>query len=109
MTLTGLLVGLGDLPTREVTASDIQNLAFAVELFHGLPDLFPWARAVHMVHLVEVDVIGLEPLETGLTGFADVEGGKAGRVGPIPHGAEDLGGQDHLIAAAPALGEPAPH
>jgi hypothetical protein len=35
------------------------------QLFHRLPDLVPRRRPVDVVHLVEVDVVGLESTETG--------------------------------------------
>src|SRR5207302_2478759 len=51
------LVGLRDVPAREVAAADVDDLAVVDELLHGLPDLVPRRVPVDVVHLVEVDVI----------------------------------------------------
>src|SRR5690606_34064091 len=56
--LFGGFVGFGDVPAGEVAAADVQNLAFAVKLFHRLPDFLPGGVAVNVVHLVQIDVIG---------------------------------------------------
>ncbi len=76
--------------------------------FHGLPDLFPGGETVDVVHLVQVDVVGLQAFERTFHGLADVQGGEAVVIGPVAHAAVDLGGQDDLLAASAALGEPAP-
>src|SRR5438067_4515817 len=102
-----LLVGLHDVPTREVAAAHVDDLAFAHQLLHRLPDLFPRRGTVDVVHLVEVDVVGVEAAQAGFAGVPDVAGGEAPFVGPVPHLSIHLGGQDDLLAPAAALGEPA--
>jgi hypothetical protein len=59
-----------------------------------------------MVHLVQVDVVGLQPLQRGVAGTADVAGGQEGVVGPVAHRAIELGGDDRLVTAPLAAGEP---
>src|SRR5262249_38131814 len=59
-----LLVGLGDVPSSEVAAPRVDALARLHERLHGLPDLVPWAAAIDVVELVEVDMVGLQPPET---------------------------------------------
>src|SRR5262249_974659 len=61
-----------------------------------------------VVHLVEVDVVGLESAQAVLAGLTDVERGQPRRVGPRVAAAIHLGGEHHLFAAALALGEPPP-
>ena len=55
------LTGGGDVPSREVAGSHVDHLALVSQLFEGLPSLVPWAIPIHVVHLVKVDVVGLEP------------------------------------------------
>lgn len=66
---------LRDMPPCEVAAAHIQNLALAIELLHRLPDFFPRAFAVNVVHLIEVNVIGFEAAQAGFAGTLDVERG----------------------------------
>jgi hypothetical protein len=60
-----------------------------------------------VVHLVEVDGVGLQPAQRVLAGPDDVPGREALVVGPVAHLPVDLGGQDDLLPATAALGEPA--
>ena len=99
---------LGDVPPGEVRRADVQDLALRPQHLHGLPDFVPAGAAVDVVHLVKVDVVGLQPLEAGVAGPPDVERRQLPLVRPIAHVAVELGGEHHLLAAATALGEPAP-
>jgi hypothetical protein len=69
------------------------------ERLHRLPDLVPRRVAIDVVHLVEVDVIGLHPDERLLTRTPDVERRQARMIRPVGHVPEDLGGQHDLVAA----------
>src|SRR5262249_13201571 len=53
------LVPLHDVPRGEVAAPDIEDLPLLDQYLHRLPDLVPGDLAVDVVHLVEVDVVGL--------------------------------------------------
>ncbi len=99
---------LGDIPRGEVAAAGIDHLALADEHFHRLPDFLPRRFAVHMVHLVEVEVIGLQPAQRAFARLADVERREPLLVRPVPHVAEYLGGEHDFFAPAASLGEPAP-
>ena len=70
-------VGAYNMPTREVAAPDIDDLAFLYQLFHGLPDLFPWRGAVNVMHLVQVDMIGLQPAQAFVARPPDMVGRQA--------------------------------
>jgi hypothetical protein len=100
------LLGGRDVPAGEVAAADVEHLALADELFHRLPDLFPRRRPVDVVHLVEVDVVGLQPAQAVLAGLADVVGGEVPVVRAGAHRLVDLGRENDPLPA-PALGEPA--
>ena len=55
----GGALGEGHVPGGEVAAADVADLAFVDQLFHRLPGFLPWRGPVDVVHLVQVDVIGL--------------------------------------------------
>jgi len=74
MPLGGTLIRLHDVPAGEVAAPDVEHLALAHQLLHRLPDLLPRCAAVDMMHLVEVDMVGLEAPQALLAGTADVVG-----------------------------------
>ncbi len=101
------LLRLGDVPAGEVAGADVDDLALGDQHLHRLPDLLPGSRPVDVVHLVEVDVVGLQPPQAGIDGAPDVERGELALVGPLPHVAVQLGGEDGPLAAAAALREPA--
>src|SRR5436305_1980867 len=70
---------------------------------------WPWARCppVDVVHLVEVDVVGLQSFQRTVTCVPDVACGEERVVGPLAHRAVELRRDDDLLAPAAALGEPA--
>jgi hypothetical protein len=96
----------GDVPCGEVAAADVRDLALAYQLRHRLPHLFPGRGPVDVVHLVQVDVIGLQPPQAGLTRPPDVVRRQPAVVGVQPHRLVHLGGEDDLVAA-PASPKPA--
>jgi hypothetical protein len=106
----GDLVGLGDLVPGEVAGPDVEDLALLDEDVDRLPDLLEGGGAVDVVELVDVDVVGLEPLEARVHRPPDVEGGQLVVVRPggavAGHVAVDLGGEDGLVAMRGALREP---
>ena len=102
------LLRLGDVPAGKVGRADVEHLALLDEHFHRLPDLLPGCQAVDVVHLVQVNVVGLQALERPFAGLADVQRRKFAMVRPVAHAPVDLGGDDDLLAPPAALGEPAP-
>src|ERR1700722_17241884 len=97
----GSLLGLGDVPAREVRRAHVNDLALGAQDVHGLPDLVPRRAAVHVVHLVQVDVVGPQPAQRLLTRPADIESRQETVVGPLALAAVQLGGQ-HRAVPAPA-------
>src|SRR4051794_33116779 len=93
-------------PPGEVAAADVQDLALRPQRFHRFPDLVPRSVPIDVMHLVEVDVVGLQPLERTVTRKADVARRQERVVGPVAHRAEQLRGDDSLLAATAALREP---
>ena len=47
-------------------------IALVPQLFEGLPSLVPGAIPVHVVHLVKIDVVGLESFEAAFAVLADL-------------------------------------
>src|SRR6202022_1877322 len=62
--------------------------------------LLEWSVAVPSMHLVKIDVIGLQPSETALHFAHDVHAGRAAPVEILAHGEPDFGGQDDLLPHA---------
>ena len=86
---------------REVGAADLTDLTGfdqTVESFEGVAD---GRFGVGGVQLVEIDVVGFEAAQAGITGFADIGG--AGTLFSFAHAETELGG-DHDILAAVAEG-----
>ena len=95
-----------DVPAREVAAADVQHLALLHEHLERLPDLLPRRLPVDVVHLVHVDVIGLQPLQGCIARVPDRERRQPRLVRPLPHLAVDLGGEHDLLPPTATLREP---
>ena len=89
----------GHVPGGEVAAADVADLALADQLLHRLPDLLPRRGPVDVVHLVQVDVIGLQPPQARFRRAADVVGGQPAVVRTESHRLIHLRGQDDVVAA----------
>ena len=100
------LVRLRDVPAREVAAPDIDDLARVDEVLHRLPHLVPRRGTVDVMHLVEVDVVGLQSTQARVACVADVSRRETAVVGPVRHRAEHLRREHHLLASIPTLREP---
>ena len=59
----GGLLGLRRCASRRSSRADVEHLALRDQRLHRLPDLVPRRRPVDVVHLVEVDVVGLQPAQ----------------------------------------------
>src|SRR5213078_1699087 len=68
---------LDDLPGRQGRAADIAHLALLHEVVEGAQGLFDRRLGVGDMLLVEVDIIGVEPLQARLDGRHDVAPGGA--------------------------------
>ena len=64
--LGGFLAGRGDVPAGKIAGTDVDHLALLDQGVEALPGLVPGAVAVDVVHLVEVDPVGLQALEAAL-------------------------------------------
>src|SRR5215217_4038345 len=96
----------GRVPRSEVAAADVCDLALAHQLLHRLPYLLPRRLPVDVVHLVEVDVVGLQSAQARLARAPDVVGGQPAVVGAETHRLVHLRGEDDVVAVA-ASSQPA--
>ena len=90
----------------EVRRADVEHFALLHKDFHRLPDLVEWRAAVDVVHLIEVDVVGLQSTQRSFARVPDVPRRQERVVGPVAHRAVELGGDDHLLAPAATLRKP---
>ena len=95
-----------DVPAGEVAAADVDDLALLDENLHRLPDLIPRCGAVDVMHLIEVDVVGLQPPQAGIARGANMASGEPAIIRPVRHRPIQLGGEHHLLAPITAEREP---
>ena len=108
VTLGGHALGLCNVPASKVAAAHVDNFAFGYQLLHGLPDFFPRAIAVDVMHLIHINVIRLQTLQAGFTGALNIDGRQAHAVRPFSHLAVNFGGDDGLLASIATKGKPTP-
>jgi hypothetical protein len=99
-------IRLRDVPAREVAAADVDDFALRDERFHRLPDLVPRRRSIDVVHLVEVDAIGLHALQARVARVANVSRREQAVVRPLRHRTEHFRREHNLLASTAALREP---
>ncbi len=66
---------LHQVPSREVRAADVSNFSAAHELIEGAEHLIDRSQRVEGVELVQIDVVGPEPAQTGFAGGDQVGAG----------------------------------
>src|SRR5262249_8739445 len=91
---------LHDVPAGIIGAADIADLALLHEGIEGLHRLLERGRAVPLMHLVEVDMIGPETLEAGFRLLDDMPAREAPIVRPLAHREADFGRDERAIAPA---------
>jgi len=99
----------GDVPTGEVAAARVEDLALRDGGLHRLPDLVPRRVPVDVVELVDVDVVGLQPLQARVERATDVERREPAVVRPVGHVAVQLGREHGALAPPSTRGEPVAH
>jgi hypothetical protein len=91
---------LHQVPAGEIGAGDVADFAFANELVEGVERLFDGREGVEGVHVVDVDVIGLEAAQTAFDLAAQVITRGAFVVRAVAHAEGGLGRDKCLIAIA---------
>ena len=108
------LAGRGNVPAGEVARPHVDDLALLHQGVEALPRFVPRARAIDVVHLIEVDPVGPQASQAAFAVLPDLDGREAaaigiglGQVAFARHRVVDLGGKKHRVATATALREPA--
>src|SRR5262249_878503 len=97
----------GDVPTGVVRGPAVEDLPLLPQDLHRLPDLVPRRRPIDVMELVEVDDVGLQPLERRVAVAPVVSCGEATRAGAVAHRVEPLRREHRALATLTALREPA--
>jgi len=96
--------GLHDLPGGESAGAEIANFAGAHEIVEGAQGLVDSYFRAGPVHLIDVDVVGLQAFEAGFALFDDMAATAAGGVWiVVVHSAMDFGREDDAATAAVAF------
>ena len=85
-------------PRLEVRAGRVEDLAVAHEIVERPQHLLERRLMVDMMDVVEVEVVGLQPLQRAFDLLLDVQSRHTGIVGPPAHRIEELGGDDGVLA-----------
>ena len=73
MSRLGGFVGTRNTPAGEVGRADVQDLALLHQQLEGLPDFVQRHAAVDVMHLIQIDVVRVQPAQAGIAGRADVQ------------------------------------
>src|SRR5580704_9079409 len=84
--------GLRQMPSREIGAGDVADFSALHQRVQSLEGLFDWRLRVESVHVVDVDVVGVEAAQAGFTGLDHVIAGGAEIVGSVAHSERGFGG-----------------
>ncbi len=90
----------GRLPGEVIAQPDVAHLPLPDQIVQAAQRLLERRIAVPSVYLVQVDVIGLQPLQARLRAAHDVHARRPAAVEVLAHREPDLGGQDDLLPDA---------
>src|ERR1700689_2118480 len=91
---------LHQMPAGEIRDADIAHLAAAHELIERSKRLIERRESVPFVQLVEIDVVGFEPGQTGFAGANQMVARCTSIIRPLSHRKSCLGCDQHLRASA---------
>jgi len=80
----GQCIRLSDPPRWGIRNSDVEHFALANQIIQPSHDFFDWGNLVPHVDPIEIDVIGLQPLETRSHCLHHILALVAGRVWAVP-------------------------
>src|SRR5215218_1778832 len=104
-TRRGGVLGLGELPGVHARRAEVAGLAGPHDVVEGPHRLLDRGLVVPAVDLVEVDVVGPQPVQRGVDGGQDVLARQPAVVGTRAHRVVDLGRQHVVVTAPEQLGE----
>src|ERR1700739_5022946 len=88
------------MPAGKIGAGDVADFAAANEGVERFESFFDGSELVEAVHVVDVDVIGVEAAEAGFGGADDVIAGGTGVVWPLAETKRGFGGNEKILALA---------
>jgi hypothetical protein len=91
---------LDDLAAGVRRRAEVADLALAYEISEGAECLLDVHQGTRPMYLIQVEIVGAEPLEGVLDRAQDPLPRPAAVVRLVAHGHEELRGQHHLVAAA---------
>src|SRR4051794_18703617 len=106
MTSLSRFLRLSNMPAGEVATTDVEDLSLGYRDIDGLPDLFPGTVSVYVMELIEIDVVGLQPLQAAVQRSADIQCRQLGLVRPLSRLTVGLCCQHRSLAPPTALAEP---
>ena len=89
------------LPGRHLAAADVAHLALVHEIVERAQRLLDRRERIDQVILVEIDPVGLEPLQAGLDRGHDIAARAALELALGVHRPAELGDQHDVLAAGP--------
>src|SRR5271168_1217291 len=91
---------LHQMPAGEIGTRNVAYLAAPHQGVQGIERLLHRRERVKSVEMVDVDVVGSQALEAGLTGMYQVQPAGADIVGSVAHGEGGFRGYQNLVPAA---------
>ena len=103
---------LANFPFEEIGEPEVTNLAGADQIVQGAHGFLDRRQPVRPVHLIEVDVVGLEPPQARLAGPHDMQARGSDIVRAVVHPVENLVAMTALsrrpTSAAPSFSSDTP-
>ena len=87
-------------PCRPIREPHVANLAGAHESVESLEGFLERRERIFTMHHVEINVVGLEPPETGLAGLHEIQSRQAGMGNRLAGSKPALAGQDQVVASS---------
>ena len=109
MPVCRLILGLYQMAGAKIAGAYIGHFPLGNQICKASPNLLPGGMALNVMHLVEVDVVGLQPTQGTLDVPFQLKGRKPLCVGPVRtviHVAVDLCCQDDPFPPSAALCKP---
>ncbi|MNG32474.1 hypothetical protein D3C84_1184940 [compost metagenome] len=78
MAFLGLSLGGGNMPARKIAGPDVIGFALGDQNFKRAPQLIPGNIAVNMMHLVQLNMVGLQAFQRAFKMTSDLVCGQTG-------------------------------
>src|SRR5580692_1443308 len=91
---------LHEVPSGEIGAGDVADFATLDQRVQSFDGFFDRGLRVESVHVIDVDVIGVEASQAGLAGLNQMVAGGAEIVGAVAHIECSFGGNQNCVATS---------